>query len=161
MGNMTVQDLRVRDIARAAVATMSPDDLVDFDELVDAYADDPKAALRAGRARAEPTASASAVTMHALTVVAIAVACDLSSDLVKAGARQGWRTARPRLARIFPWRKRSTNPRLTDAIAPELLLDQVPEARTRAVETARRMGVPEETAVAVASAVINAWVAPR
>lgn len=141
----------LRDVARAAVSALSVGELTDFDDLMDAYASDPRAARRAGRVRAEPTGSAGGLAIQALTLVVTGVAVDIAADLTRDASRKGWSKLRRRIRR--------TSPGIDEAVPP-LPTQQVEQARSAGVAAARRMGTDDVEAERITDAVLTAWAPP-
>jgi hypothetical protein len=141
-------DRSLREVVRAAVADVSPDELPDFDDVARAFAADPAAARRARRGRSEPMANAYTQATEYLGMVLLAVASDIGKDAVLAGGRRG----------ITGLRRRWSKPAV-DVHAELPAVDEQGEAELhrRLTELARAHDVEPEQADRLASALVRAW----
>jgi len=146
-------DRLIRDVVRDAVARLAPDELDDFELVVRTFEASPDAARRGVRVASAPRDEATGfgveLAAQALSSLAMAVALDVSKDLVKEGGKSVWRW----------WRVRRAAPAPTDA-TPVLAEGDRDRAVTTATASATALGASPAQADAVARAVIDCWTAP-
>lgn len=144
-----MSDRTLREVARAAVAAASPDELADFDDIARAFAADPSAALRGRRGRNEPMANAYACATEFVGAVLLAVATDLSKEVILAGGQRG-------LAGFRRWLPQRRTVDLDDEL-PAVSEKDVPELRKRMAKILRKHRVEPDRADQLVDALVRAW----
>jgi len=144
----------VSELARRALATAAPDELVIFDETASDYVRDPQAAL-AGQHRDE--AVGFGLELALITPYVIAVASEavhmLASIVGGAVKDEGGAAARSLIRRLF----RLPNP--DDAATPApLSVEQARQVRGVAFARATDLGIPEQQAGLLADAITGGLV---
>jgi hypothetical protein len=148
----------VRSFVRAAVGELAPDELARFDEVWQAYLDDPRSPARVLKSGSAPLGSGIDIASTAVSPLVLAITGETLAGLVREPAAGA---ARKFAVRMLPARRKREKRRaaLTGPPPDPAVLEHT-VMRAMFLDVARKAGSPDDTAAKIADTLVSIFTTP-